>query len=183
MSDFYIRTEDIANDKLLDLFVESTRDREIIDALKGPKPVVLVGSRGVGKSFLLKMAGSELKSTFAEDRVFPVYVSFTKSSLVQFAQPAQFQYWMLSKLCNAIVRALGREGLLGQAPAHVSILAGEPFQTTQKTTLIEKIEEAFESSWKTPDQSIDVSAVPDTDAFKNAVEDICDVLQIKRMAV
>lgn len=183
MTDFYIRTEDISNDNLLDVFVESKRDRQIIEAIKGPNPVVLVGSRGVGKSFLLKVASSELKNSFSEDRVFPVYVSFTKSSLVQFSQPQQFQFWMLAKLCNAILRGLGREGLLVQAPKQISILAGQSVSNISKMTRLEFVEEAFETSWKSQDQVIDVAGVPDIDSFKEAIEDICSQLEIKRIAL
>jgi hypothetical protein len=184
MTDFYIRTEDISNDKLLDLFVESERDRQIVEAIKGPNPVILVGSRGVGKSFLLKVASSELRNSFSENRVFPVYVSFTKSSLVQFAQPQQFQYWMLAKLCNAILRSFRREGLLIQAPKQISILAGQSSENnaSQKTRL-EAVEEAFETSWKSQDHVVDISGLPDIDKFKDAMEDICSQLKIKRVAL
>lgn len=183
MTDFYIRTEDISSEALLKLFVESARDRQIIDSIKGPNPVVLVGSRGVGKSFLLRVASAELKNTFSENRVFPVYVSFTKSSLVQFAQPQQFQFWMLAKLCNAILRGLGREGLLAQAPKQVSILAGQAVNNASEMTRLEAVEEAFETSWQSQDEVIDVAGVPDIDSFKEAIEDICSQLQIKRISL
>ncbi|MDK9719871.1 MAG: hypothetical protein OEL53_01660 [Rhodospirillales bacterium] len=183
MGNYYIRTEDILTDDLLKLFVESIRDRQIIDAIKGPQPVVLVGSRGVGKSFLLKVACAEQKGTFAESRVFPVYVSFTKGSLVQFAQPQQFQSWMLAKLCNAIVRALGREGLLVQPPKEISILAGQTSSGATTKTPLETVEEAFETSWKSPDAYVDTRHVPDIDSFKEAIEDICRQLDIKRITL
>lgn len=183
MADFFIRTEDISNDDLLNLFVETKRDREIIEAIKGQNPVVLVGSRGVGKSFLLKVASSELKNSFSENRIFPIYVSFTKSSLVQFSQPQQFQSWMISKLCNAILRALGREGLLVQAPKQISILAGQHVSNASQTTRLEMVEKVFETSWKSQDQVIDVTGVPDIDSFKDAIEDICSQLKIKRFAL
>jgi hypothetical protein len=183
MSDFYIRTEDISSDDLLNLFVESGRDRQIVDAIKGPQPVVLVGSRGVGKSFLLKVACAELKNALSENRVFPVYVSFTKSSLVQFAQPQQFQSWMLAKLCNAILRALGREGLLAQVPREVSILAGQAVTGAAIKTPLEVVEEAFETSWKSPNTPVETDRVPDIDSFKEAIEDMCHPLEIKRIAL
>lgn len=183
MSDFYIRTEDIANEQLLELFVETGRDREIIEAVKGPHPVVLVGSRGVGKSFLLKVASAELHRSLKVDGILPVYVSFTKSSLVQFSKPELFPQWMLAKICNAVVRALGKEGVLAQAPKQVAILSGDSTGSHAQRTKLEQIEDEFESSWKTPDKAIDVNAIPDTDAFKNAIEDVCRQLQIKRIAL
>ncbi len=183
MSDFFIRTEDIASDKLLELFVETERDRQIVNLLKGQVPTVLVGSRGVGKSFLLKVAAAELKKDVGKTGVFPVYLSFTKSSLVQFAKPEQFQWWMLAKLCNSIFRALSKEGLLANVPKHLTIVdAGSSAASGHKSKL-EAVEEAFEFSWKNPDQTVDVTSVPDVDRFREAVEDLCDALKLKRIAV
>lgn len=180
MSEFFIRTEDISNEKLLDLFVETDRDRQIVNTLKAQLPAVLVGSRGVGKSFLLRVAAAELKRNLSESKVFPVYVSFTKSSLVQFARPDQFKWWMLAKLCNSVFRALGKDGLLAQAPKSLSILRTADGTTP---TRLEKIEEEFEYSWKNPDQVVDVSVVPDADSFREAIEDICGALGLKRIAL
>ncbi|MES2687928.1 MAG: hypothetical protein V4706_13985 [Pseudomonadota bacterium] len=183
MSDFYIRTEDISNEDLLGLFVETDRDRQIINALKSQVPTVLVGSRGVGKSFLLKVAAAEQKRDLATTGAFPVYVSFTKSSLVQFSKPEQFQWWMLAKLCNSVFRALAKEGLLIKAPKQLSILAGGNAAGSSSRSQLEEVEEAFELSWRNPDQQIDVSAVPDVDSFREAIEDVCGELKLSRISL
>ena len=52
-NELLIRTEDIAEDKILDLYVATSQDRAYVDELKKTTPVILVGSRGVGKSFLM----------------------------------------------------------------------------------------------------------------------------------
>ena len=80
MAEFFYRTEDIKPDEVTRYFVETKRDREIINALKAGNPVVLAGSRGVGKSFLLRVAESELQQDFGAQHVLPVYVSFSSSS-------------------------------------------------------------------------------------------------------
>lgn len=82
MTELLFRTEDLTAEEIGNLFVETELDRRAIDALKSRQPVVLVGSRGVGKSFLLKVAVSELKNEFEESAVLPVYVSLIKSSLL-----------------------------------------------------------------------------------------------------
>lgn len=64
MTDFFYRTEVIRSDEILDYFVETKEDRIIIDTLKSHNPVILIGSRGIGKSFLLKVAQCELESDF-----------------------------------------------------------------------------------------------------------------------
>lgn len=97
MADFFFRTEDIRPDEVGQYFVESRKDREIVAALKNRNPTILVGSRGVGKSFLLRVAQKELLDQFERDRVFPAYLSFVKSSLLQSNDPDQFKHWMLAR--------------------------------------------------------------------------------------
>lgn len=181
---FFIRTEDISNDRLLDLFVETQRDRLVVESLKSATPTVLVGSRGVGKSFLLRVAASELKRDLTESRIFPVYLSFTKSSLVQCANPNQFHFWMLAKICNALRRALTREGLIVRIPNEVRILSGDssPKSGAEQSSL-EIVESLFEKFWQTPNTEIDTTKVPDVDSLKNAVEDICEKLALNRIAL
>ncbi|MFM7851462.1 MAG: hypothetical protein ACKO96_05960, partial [Flammeovirgaceae bacterium] len=97
MADLLFRTEDISNEELLDLFVETKQDRNIIESIKGTSPVVLVGSRGVGKSFLLRVAEEEMLLNFNEKRILPVYLTFTKSSLLHSQNKGQFVNWMLAR--------------------------------------------------------------------------------------
>lgn len=180
---FFIRTEDISNDKLLDLFVETQRDRLVVDSLKSPAPTVLVGSRGVGKSFLLRVAASELKKNLEENRIFPVYLTFTKSSLVQCANPDQFHFWMLAKICNALRRTLAREGLIVRIPNEIKILTtGSSRHTAADQSSLETIESQFETFWQTPNTGIDTTSVPDVDSLKDAIEDICEKLALRRVA-
>ncbi|WHZ27535.1 MAG: hypothetical protein OJF51_002332 [Nitrospira sp.] len=111
MAEFFYRTEDIKPEEVAKYFVETKRDREIINALKARNPVVLSGSRGVGKSFLLRVAESELLAEFESQRVLPVYVSFNRSPLINTTDPQQFQHWMLARICARIVRTLNTVGL------------------------------------------------------------------------
>lgn len=181
---FFIRTEDVPSDKLLDLFVETVRDRQVVDSLKSSTPTVLVGSRGVGKSFLLRVAASELKKTLEKNKVFPVYLSFTKSSLVQCANPDQFHFWMLAKICNAVLRALTREGLFVRIPIEAKTLAGgQALQPESGPSRLELIENRFETFWLEPTVEINTSVVPDVDALKDAIEDLCTKLSLSRIAL
>jgi hypothetical protein len=181
---FYIRTEDISNDNLLNIFVETRRDRQVVDSLKSSTPTVLVGSRGVGKSFLLRVAAIEQKRNLDVDRVFPIYLSFTKSSLVQCANPNQFHFWMLAKLCNTVLRAFTRDGLLIRVPLEARILSGGQLpDDLPKPTELEIIENEFESFWQEPNGTIDTGAVPDIDKFKDAIEDICQKLSLSRISL
>lgn len=182
--DLFYRTEDIANHEILQYFVETPRDREIVDALKRRTPVVLVGSRGVGKSFLMKVAQAELKDSFRTDRVFPVYVTFNKSTLIQTSDPRQFEHWMLGLLASRLLRELNKEGLLVSIPSAANVLAGGfPPDFPNTRTRVEEIVEAYESSWQIGVAEIDVAGLPTVVAFKDALEDLCDNLGIKRFVL
>lgn len=183
MSEYFFRTEDIANEEILKLFVETTRDREVIEALKSRNPIILLGSRGVGKSFLMKVAQAEMLRDFQTEKVLPVYVSFTKSSLLQTSTPDQFHYWMLARICVSTVRALMKQGLLASVPIGANIISGDHSGLAAAQTKIESIANQFEDSWKTPDISVDVAKLPDVDRLKELFEDLCDALSIKRFSI
>lgn len=184
MAELFYRTEDIKPDEVLQYFVETQQDRAIVDALKARNPVILVGSRGVGKSFLLRVAEAELSASFKSERIFPIYVTFTRSSLVQTSNPTQFQHWMLAKICARITRTLSKSGLLSGMTSSLSILAGgrADLSVTNKTK-IEQIAEAFEDSWQTPGATIDIDGLPTVENFKDALEDLSASLDVSRFAI
>jgi len=183
MADFFFRTEDIRPDEVLEYFVETSKDRQIVDALKNRNPVVLVGSRGVGKSFLLRVAQKELMDAFEADRVFPVYISFVRSSLLQSSDPDQFKHWMLARICSTVMRSLTKAGLLGGIPRSIGLLAGGSVTSSIERTKVEEIAEAYEASWKTPQIAVDADGLPNIDDFKEALEDLGDELNISRFAL
>lgn len=183
MSDFYFRTEDFSPDEVLDFFVETRQDRQIVDALKNRNPTILIGSRGVGKSFLLRVAQSELTNKFNEDRIFPVYMSFIRSSLLHSPDPEQFKHWMLARICSSIIRALTKAGLLAAATKSVKLLSGNSISSDFGTTKVESIAAAYEDSWQNPENPIDASDVPSLDELKEAIEDLGDELRIKRFVL
>jgi predicted AAA+ superfamily ATPase len=74
MSNFYLRTESIKQEDILGLSVLNENDNEIISALISPEPCLLEGSRGTGKSFLMRVA--ELKIENERRNCVAVFVSF-----------------------------------------------------------------------------------------------------------
>lgn len=183
MPDFFYRTEDIRPDEVLGYFVETQEDRQIVDALKNRNPVVLIGSRGVGKSFLLRVAQRELHDVFDSERVFPIYITFVKSSLIQTSDADQFKHWMLARICSTIIRALNKEGMLASTPKSINLLAGNQLSHTNLRAKVESISEAFENSWKQPSGMVDIEGLPSIDEFKDALEDLADALNIKRFVL
>lgn len=183
MSEFFYRTEDIRPDEVLNYFVETKQDRDVVEALKGRNPTILIGSRGVGKSFLLRVAQKELLDSFDRERVFPVYISFVRSSLLQSSDAEQFKNWMLAKICAGIIRGLSKEGLLGVVPRSISILAGERVDGEVVPTRIEEIAAQYEDTWKNTNGCVDVTSLPSIDAFREAIEDLADNLNISRFVL
>ena len=182
MSDFYFRTEDILPDELSSLFVETSRDREVIEKLKSRTPIILVGSRGVGKSFLLRMAEQEMLARLHEDQILPIYTSFIKSSLLVTQDPLQFQHYMLARICSRVLRALQKSGKLLSSPASLAILSGGS-STSDPTTRMEAISLQYENSFQSPGSAVDFSGLPSVENFRDAVEDVCQAVGIKRLVL
>lgn len=108
MSNFYLRTESIKQGDILDLRVTNIHDESILSALSSPEPCLLEGSRGTGKSFLMRVSELEIESL--SDRFLPVFVSFNISSLLQTDDPLQFYHWMLAKTLKALINKLRKKG-------------------------------------------------------------------------
>lgn len=181
--DFIIRTEDIKPDEILNLFVGTKRDLELVAALKGPTPTIIEGSRGTGKSFLLRVCELEQLNTLAQNRVLPVYVSFVKSSLIYTGNPQQFQRWMLARLCSRILRTLYANGLISRGFHAAEVLSGGNIGLTGEKTKLENIVNAYEASFKTPGITVDDHELPDVENFRDAIQDICQELDLKRINV
>lgn len=180
MADLLFRTEDIEKNDILNLFVETDLDRSIINKLKATTPTIIVGSRGVGKSFLMKVAEQELSSSFGINRILPVYITFTKGSLLNTKDKNQFLHWMLAKICSKTLRQLKKKGLLSTISESINILSGGIY--SEKSLKIEEIQKLYENSWRET-SSIDSSIIPDIDDFKDAIEEICDDFNIKRIVL
>ena len=178
MTDFKIRTENIKPTKILDYFVETNDDRKIIERLKSDSPIILIGSRGVGKSFLMRVAEAELRETFESERVLPVYISFTQGSVLQLADEAFFYHWMLARICSALIRSLKKNGIV---TPNVTIGATS---SNDDEDYLDKLIKEFEGTWDssvTP--NVDISKLPSVDTFKEYIEDICEEAEIETINV
>jgi hypothetical protein len=180
--DLFFRTEDIRQEEVLSYLVETATDRRIIDILEGRSPVILKGSRGVGKSFLLRVAEAELTRDFASKRVLPVYVTFARAGLIKIPTADRFLAWMISKICNRIVRTASTFGLaLPGGSAIAAIQGGVP---GSRPSRMEQVEAVFEDSWKKIHAEASVPyEVPDPEILRDAVEDLCREASLERIAL
>lgn len=112
-TNFIIRTEDIKLSEITKIYVETKSDRNIINNLKSNSQLLLIGSRGIGKTMLIKVAESELNSEYPTNKVLPVYLSFSKSMLVNNSFDNKiFQYWMYAKLLNEFRNSILEKGII-----------------------------------------------------------------------
>lgn len=183
MNELIFRTEELSRGQIESFYVSSENDKKIIESLKSKTPVVLIGSRGIGKSFLMKIAEFQLLDTFLEQRILPVFLTFRKSSLIQTNNPMQFQTWMLARICSVVNRALRKQGKLVDITKSLSKLAGEDYTDINQETPIEKVARSFEESYKNPNITIDDKAVPSVDDFLEVIEDLCNECDISRIVV
>ncbi|MEW1862554.1 DNA-directed RNA polymerase subunit alpha C-terminal domain-containing protein [Streptomyces sp. NPDC088194] len=178
--DLFFRTEDIRQEEVVSYLVETPTDRSLINALKGRSPVVLKGSRGVGKSFLMRVAEAELKDSFSNTRILPVYITFAKAGLIRANTPDKFMIWMMSKICNAIVRASSSYGLSLPDGSAIAVIQGA---VSTGGSQMEKLELALEESWKNHADSTESAQVPDTDTLRDAIEDLCRYADLQRICL
>lgn len=174
MDNFYYRTESIRKEEILTLFVESNIERDIVNSFKSHSHIVLEGSRGSGKSFLMKVAQTELSNSFEMDKVLPIYVTFMQSALIHSSDPNQFYHWMLAKIIKETLKAFQKNGLI------VSQYANSLLGITESNNL-QLIVAKFEATYKTPNENVDVSSLPELSEVIDAIEDICTQNEITRL--
>ena len=112
MTNFILRSEELQDSKILDYYVGTVHDEEILEHLETPIPCLLEGSRGVGKSFLFKVLKQRLLNRFADTKILPVMVTFRNSPFLKTENESAFYYWMLARITSEIIRALKKAGVL-----------------------------------------------------------------------
>ncbi|EPN3068588.1 hypothetical protein [Vibrio parahaemolyticus] len=178
MSGFYLRTESIKQTDILDLSVVSSSDENILSALKSSEPCLLEGSRGTGKSFLMRVA--ELQMEQDDPSVISVFVPFNMSSLIRTEDSLQFYHWMLAKTLKFLLNKLRRKGLVVSGLT-ANLLSNDESDTKEAVELeLKEIVKLFEDSYKGT-STIDISSLPDIEDVKEAIEIICDENELTRI--
>ncbi len=178
MSNFYLRTESIKPEEILNLCVKSPQDEQILKALCSPEPCILEGSRGTGKSFLMRMAQWEIDNGDAKN--IAVFVSFNISSLLNTNDHHQFYHWMLAKSLRALLAKLKKKGFV-VSPLSAGLLSkDESNNESEIDSVLENIVKQFEQSYKS-NASINISSLPDIEDVKEAIQQICFDNKIDRI--
>jgi hypothetical protein len=177
----FYRTEDLRLEEVLDYYVETSRDRATVEQLKSRSPMLLRGSRGVGKSFLLRVAEAELKAEFQQKKILPVYVTFSRAGLLRQSQQG-FIPWMTARISSSVKRTVTNYGLtLPGDSAIVQLTRASARSGTQ--TLDDAVASQFEEFWEQGKAVEEATSLPDPDELREAIEDLCDDLNIDRIAL
>lgn len=191
-TNFIIRTEDIKLSEITKIYVETKSDRNIINNLKSNSQLLLIGSRGIGKTMLIKVAESELNSEYPTNKVLPVYLSFSKSMLVNNSFDNKiFQYWMYAKLLNEFRNSILEKGIITSYNDPFERL----FNNEKKTeSNLDKFIKVLESSWRNQKEikkseiveilGIDEAnfrVVDDIDFIKEIVKSFCIKFSIEKV--
>lgn len=180
MISFILRTEDLSIEEISKFYVDTKHDRENIDFLKSNVTGLLVGSRGTGKTMLLRVAEKELLENFDSNKTLPVFISFSSAALVDNSEE-KFKKWMLSKILFALQGQLKELGLLKTKDIFSLLLGKESEETDELAKKINRLIEKLEKSWKKDiiDEKLSTPFVDDIDYFKQLIHSICDELNVK----
>ena len=181
---FYLRTESIGDEKIKDFFVSTDLERGIIDALKLQNPIILEGSRGTGKTFLLRMSQIELNDNFKTEKILPIYLTLSSATLIQTNDPHQFTNWMMAKICKQLYRELLNKGFLIESLPNSALLLGNNLSTNSLASRFNDIMKAYENSYRRQDQNIDnsmISDIPEIEDVLEIVKQICNFYNIQRI--
>lgn len=194
MNNIIYRTEDLKDTEILNFFVESTMDREIIQSLKSKSPVLVMGSRGNGKTMLLKVAEQELDKVFEEEKILSVLVSFKKAGFIHQDEREYFNHWMMSKILIALKRKIRKTVGIGEFKLFQSFYQSnneentiinklEDFSSkiekaTKKRNIIEKAE--LEDLYKDVDE---IKPVGNIEYFHELIEELCEEANIDRIII
>lgn len=110
------RTEDLTRQEINQYKCLHDSEIRILSLLEGPGCHLLEGSRGVGKSMLLRLAEFNLDETIKSNKVLGVYVNF-KSSLVlekdKFKdEKYSFKMWIMAKILQSFTEKLYSLGII-----------------------------------------------------------------------
>lgn len=141
---------------------------------------------------LIKVAESELNSEYSAKKVLPVYLSFSKSMLVNNPfDNKNFQYWMYAKLLNEFRNAILEKGII--------TVNSDPFKMLfnrekSRESNLDKFITVLESSWRDQKKiskteiveilgidELNFKVVDDIDFIKEIIKNFCVKFSIEKV--
>lgn len=170
IKDIKLRTESFKDNEIIELAVRNTEDNKIIEALKSSEPCLLEGSRGTGKSYLMKIAQLDMDKN--ENNTISVFITFNISSLISTNDGLQFYHWMLAKTIRALLRKLRKKGKI--ISSYTKELLSNDTSNDSKSieNKLKNIIDLYEKSFSTS-SNINLESLPDIEDVKEAISEIC----------
>ncbi len=179
-----IRTESLTNDDVRKFFVGESG--AFIDSLLDGEQYLVEGSRGVGKSMLMRYAETEADNRFSSERILASYISFEDSlkierlKITNAAEYDPFLQWTMAKILKALLDKISLLKIDREEKERVSLLnnLGKMFGTeceisTYKTLLEVYINVIENAQYKVSDdirksalQKLNVDNVATEEMFK-----------------
>lgn len=178
MTEFKLRTESIKDDDITSLAVKNENDKKIINSLLSSEPCLLEGSRGTGKSFLMKVTQINLEK---KESTLSIFISFNISSLINTSDDLQFYHWMLAKTLRALMNKLRKVGLSisNYSKSLISNDSSGDEETIEKN--LKHIVKLFENSYNQQNTNVNTEKLPDIEDVKEAIQEICSENKLDRV--
>ncbi|MCU9811666.1 ORC-CDC6 family AAA ATPase [Paraclostridium sp. AKS81] len=192
-NNIYLRSDDITLETIESIFVDTKSDREYINFLKEKTPGLIIGSRGTGKTMLMKMAMREIDKNFKETKELSIMVSFKKAALIQSIEDKYyFRQWMLSKVLFALKLKLKRLDIVVPTNLYEDYFDVKDGDDVQEK--LNKLIKIFENSWKEREKIefkdinsiLDLkggNAISDVDYFEAFIEELCNSCGINKIFI
>lgn len=176
MSDAVIRTEDINPRDIKKYFVETTEDRNIINSLKSRQAMLLVGSRGTGKTMLMKIAEKEVSEAFPTNKVLPVFVNLSSCSVYDIPQVLPV---IISRTLISLKKSLREHGIILKGTIF------NPILSVQENPIVAKLEKYINDVTSQSDDSEEAIEInneairKDTAQLIDFLSELCETFDIR----
>lgn len=178
IKDIKLRTESFKDKEIIDLAVINDQNKKIVNALKSSEPCLLEGSRGTGKSYLMKIAQLDIDESTTD--CISVYISFNISSLINTSDGLQFYHWMLAKTLCALLSKLRKKGMIISEYSK-NLLSNDSSEDISEIDLcLKKIVKLYEQSYKN-NETINIETLPDIEDVKDAISEICEENNLQKV--
>jgi Cdc6-like AAA superfamily ATPase len=141
----FLRAEDFRSEQLANYYVPFGSDESIVKRIIDGSQILLVGSRGTGKTMLLRMAEIRLLEQFSDRKILPLFVSFNQSRLID---ASYIRQWMLAKVLYHLQRKLLKMGALSSASPLIHEYMGINVREDQSESKLTQFIRLLEDSWK-----------------------------------
>jgi hypothetical protein len=191
------RTEDLTAEEIIRYKCVGNNEQQILPLLTGPGCHLLEGSRGVGKSMLLKLAEMQLDERFPIDKAIGVYVTFKSSVLLEndrFSNELySFRIWVMAKILQAFTDKLLKLGLIEGASTldpykrllDVSDMPVHGLSLDHKITKLQMLALTKDSSERARIEKEIGADFAETfnnvDLVTNTIRDICKTINVSRV--